>query len=473
MCAFAYVSARVRSGRSTRQAHAVVSGGPPYKIVCVLAFWPPIFVGPFLYVLGMADSAAHQQTEALDVLAGLFVAAPAGCSDSELADEMRTLQVMQNYLDGRFAESLGVFDARGGAAAEHTLSTQAWVRQHCLVSQTTAKGRLAVARRARTSDALRDAMSTGAIGFAHALVITRALDVLPPEAVGPAAEILVATARGADPSHLRRIADTIREAVAPQTLVTDTESVRDRRFLNISETLDGMFSIDGLLDPEAGALALAAVRALATPLGPDDSRTAQQRRADGFTEAIRAGLDAGTLPVTGGERPHLHLVVDFGRFLDGETPVAYTPTDSALAGETVRRILCDAQVTRIVTLGPSEVLDVGRATRTIPSAIRRALAIRDGGCVGHGCDRPPAFTDGHHVVHWCDGGATSLDNLALLCRSHHDLVHSGGWVLVRNGPGWAALPPRLAALNADAADDGVLLPLLPHPGLPLFEPLIV
>ena len=82
-------------------------------------------------------------------------------------------------------------------------------------------------------------------------------------------------------------------------------------------------------------------------------------------------------------------------------------------------------MTRVLTDGPSQPLDVGRRTRTIPPAIRRALVVRDGGCRAGGCDRPPAWTDAHHLRHWADGGPTTLDNLVLLCRRHHRLVHEG------------------------------------------------
>ena len=71
------------------------------------------------------------------------------------------------------------------------------------------------------------------------------------------------------------------------------------------------------------------------------------------------------------------------------------------------------------------ILDVGRRTRTIPPSLRRALEARDRGCRFPGCGS--RFTDGHHVRHWADGGATSLDNCLLLCRFHHRLVHEEGW----------------------------------------------
>jgi hypothetical protein len=88
-----------------------------------------------------------------------------------------------------------------------------------------------------------------------------------------------------------------------------------------------------------------------------------------------------------------------------------------------RQVACDSALTRIV-MGPgSEPLDVGRKTQVVPPAIRRALVARDRGCRFPGCDRPPGWCDAHHVVHWADGGSTSLGNLALLCRRHHRLIH--------------------------------------------------
>jgi predicted restriction endonuclease len=75
--------------------------------------------------------------------------------------------------------------------------------------------------------------------------------------------------------------------------------------------------------------------------------------------------------------------------------------------------------------GASEPLDVGRRTPVVSPAIRRAVIVRDAHCRFPGCDRPQSWCDAHHAVHWADGGPTSLQNLVLLCRAHHRLVHQG------------------------------------------------
>ena len=91
---------------------------------------------------------------------------------------------------------------------------------------------------------------------------------------------------------------------------------------------------------------------------------------------------------------------------------------------------------------PSQPLDVGRTSRVVQPAQRAALAVRDGGCVFPGCDRPLAWCEAHHLWHWLDGGPTDLANLLLLCRAHHRAVHDGGWQLARQPDGrLTATPP--------------------------------
>ncbi len=96
------------------------------------------------------------------------------------------------------------------------------------------------------------------------------------------------------------------------------------------------------------------------------------------------------------------------------------------SAETARRLACDASRVEVRHDSDGSVLDVGRRTRTIPPALRRALDARDRGCRFPGCGGL-RFTDAHHIVHWADGGETKLDNTLLLCRSHHRRVHEGGY----------------------------------------------
>jgi len=108
-------------------------------------------------------------------------------------------------------------------------------------------------------------------------------------------------------------------------------------------------------------------------------------------------------------------------------PRSHLDDGTHLSAETSRRLSCDCGVVRATHALGGSLLDVGRRTRTIPPAIRRALEIRDRGCRFPGCGR--RFAEGHHVTHWADGGETKLDNLVLLCRFHHRLVHEEGWAI--------------------------------------------
>jgi hypothetical protein len=109
-----------------------------------------------------------------------------------------------------------------------------------------------------------------------------------------------------------------------------------------------------------------------------------------------------------------------------EVPIhSHLHDGTRVSAETSRRLACDASVVEVRHDGDGRILDVGRRTRTIPPAIRRALEVRDRGCRFPGCGL--RFTDAHHVVHWADGGQTKLDNLVLLCRHHHRLLHEEGF----------------------------------------------
>ncbi|MFI5735528.1 DUF222 domain-containing protein [Kribbella sp. NPDC051587] len=117
-----------------------------------------------------------------------------------------------------------------------------------------------------------------------------------------------------------------------------------------------------------------------------------------------------------------------------------------LSASAVRLLACDAAILPIVLGGDSQPLDVGTEQRFVNKYIRRALNQRDKGCVV--CKAPPWMCHAHHLIHWADGGPTSLQNLALLCAVHHRAVHAGQWrVSVTDGvvevkrPAWADPPP--------------------------------
>ncbi|MEJ2888097.1 DUF222 domain-containing protein [Actinomycetospora aeridis] len=109
---------------------------------------------------------------------------------------------------------------------------------------------------------------------------------------------------------------------------------------------------------------------------------------------------------------------------------------------TLRRLACDADIIPVVLGTRSEPLDIGRRSRTVPDAIRRALAVRDQGCAFPGCTRRPRRCHAHHIRYWSHGGPTEIDNLVLLCTHHHQQIHHAGWhvEMIDHRP-WFTPPP--------------------------------
>jgi Domain of unknown function (DUF222)/HNH endonuclease len=220
----------------------------------------------------------------------------------------------------------------------------------------------------------------------------------------------------------------------------EAERARDRRRLTVTTTTFGMVRVDGDLDPENGETVLTALRAL---LDADRGRirteasTPAQRRADALGEICRRWLDGADRPSVGGERPHVTVIVDLDALEGRGGTRSELDHTGPIHPEVVRRLACDATVSRVLSKGASEPLDVGRRTPVVPSALRRAVVVRDRHCRFPGCDRPPPWCDAHHVTHWANGGPTALANLVLLCRRHHRLVHAPGsvkLVMDRGGP---------------------------------------
>ena len=116
-----------------------------------------------------------------------------------------------------------------------------------------------------------------------------------------------------------------------------------------------------------------------------------------------------------------------------------------LSAERARRLACDARILPSVMNGASLILDHGSSRRTASPAQRIALALRDKGCTAPFCDRPAAWCEAHHLVPWRVSQNTDLDNLALVCDAHHDLLHHDGWTItLENGRAVWHPPPQPA-----------------------------
>jgi hypothetical protein len=119
-----------------------------------------------------------------------------------------------------------------------------------------------------------------------------------------------------------------------------------------------------------------------------------------------------------------------------------------ISAETLRRVACDCGLLAQGGHGELSTVSIGRRSRSIPPAIRRALRLRDHGCRFPGCTHT-RFLHGHHIRHWLHGGETSVDNLVTLCPAHHHLIHEGGWSVTRTAAGeWVFSSPNGKPLPA-------------------------
>ena len=178
-------------------------------------------------------------------------------------------------------------------------------------------------------------------------------------------------------------------------------------------------------------------RGLASPADPSGGRAlapaAATAAASAETPTGHAVLEDACALRVSAETPAGHAVLEDACALrvSAETPAGHAALEDAdglrVSAETARRTACDAGTVVMQHAAGGSVLDVGRKTRTIPPALRRALQARDRQCRFPGCNARRC--DAHHVRHWADGGRTRLDNLVLLCRRHHRAVHEEGFTV--------------------------------------------
>jgi hypothetical protein len=244
------------------------------------------------------------------------------------------------------------------------------------------------------------------------------------------------------------------------------------------------------LTAEATAHWEAIFSSLAAPQHSDDQpdpRTADQRRHDALLEAAQRVLRSADLPWTGGAPvtvlatitiselvaaarhatsnsetqsgssgagldplPDLHLEglaaeagLDLAGLLGADTAgLGYLAHGQSISASALLHLACDAQIVPVIFSDTGGILAYGRERRLASVGQRLALAARDGGCSFPGCDRPPAWTEVHHVTEWITGGPTDLDNMTLLCGHHHRTFEKAGWrVHIEDGVPWWTPPP--------------------------------
>jgi hypothetical protein len=360
---------------------------------------------------------------------------------SELGHRLKTLRGAINRLEAESARTLEVFDRTQAYAASGSLSAASWLRHRCNLSYGAASDQVQLARRLPELPRAQAAFAAGEVSPAHLSLISRTADQVGIEPVREQEEVLVEAARQLDPRMFRQVTVHLRHCLDPEGALKDANQAHERRALYLSETMDGVFVLNGTLDAEGGAILRAALAAVEGKPVAGDRRGACQRRADALVDLGRHRLDAGDLPTSGCQRPHLTVTADLDTLAGEPAAAGVLNWEQLVPAETIRRLACDCSVTPMVTGPDGEPLSVGRARRTIPAPMRRAIVLRDRHCRFPGCDRPVAWADGHHLRHWIDGGPTAMWNVWLLCRRHHRLVHEGGWRLERKADVLVAIPP--------------------------------
>jgi hypothetical protein len=372
------------------------------------------------------------------------------CSDATIEADVAEIKTAIRSLEVECARRIAELERRRSFERDGHLSIASWVESRFGETWSQAAREVRLARGLDQLPDVRAALSGGDMATSAALTLVAARET-DPEAFDRSADALLEAAMRLPARGLRMAVEHWRSETDRERVLREDAERFERRGLNAKPTADGMVRVDGILVPETGGSFLTALRSITDhwARSRDDARSPAQRRADALGEMCRRWLHDPDRPSIAGERPHVTVVVDLEtletasaadsarpkRSSNGMTQASGNSTSEGirLPGAAVRRLACDAAVSRVVVSGRSEPLDVGRTARVVPSSLRRALAVRDGGCAFPTCDRPVGWCDAHHVRHWADGGSTELSNLVLLCRRHHTVTHDGFRIEVLDG----------------------------------------
>ena len=328
----------------------------------------------------------------------------------------------------RWLELVAEFDARGGWAEWGVKSCAHWLSWRCSIGLGTAREHVRVAQRLRELPLIRETFSRGELSYCKVRALSRV-------ATAETEPGLLEIARHATGAQLEKLVRCYSGALS--ATLGAAQRAHEQRYLRWSWDDDGSLRIEGRLPAEAGALVVNAVRALEDAPGEGDEYVASPAgacRADALVAMARGALAQPAAERDGPDPCELVVHVDARTLVSDEVVERCHVADGpALAPETARRLGCDAAVVRIVERD-GQPLTVGRRTRAIPPALRRALRSRDRGCRFPGCTHE-RFLHAHHIQHWAKGGPTSLENLVQLCSFHHRLVHEGGFRVESAGRG--------------------------------------
>jgi hypothetical protein len=387
-----------------------------------------------------------------------FVSTPSPeMTPAELGAHLVGLRHGIDVLELDFSTSAASFSATDEYETQGSISPIDWIRHNCHMSSNAAARAVTAGGHAGRLPASVSALDAGEIGFAHFSLLASVSRSLSAKPAAAGLEGLPGE-DGADPADLtspgnplkfdeRALLELAREhsvgrfgfdctqarhAYDAAAVLQEHVTSAERNRCEFIDCEGGFLAFRGFFDPIAAATLKAGIYPFARPTGAYDDRPLQRRLADALVEVVSHAQDLGVVPGSGGERAHLQLTASVETVMGLEgAPGGDLEYAGAVPAATVQRLACDARIRRVL-LGPnSAVIDVGRALRLPGPAARAALRARSGGCQWPKCDRPTPYTNAHHLVHWGQGGSTDVENLVLLCRRHHWLIHEGGWQLAK------------------------------------------
>jgi hypothetical protein len=360
----------------------------------------------------------------------------------------------------RFLMLVGQYDEHECWAYHGCCSCAHWLNWRCGIGMHAAREKVRVARALPGLPEVSAAFAAGRISFSKVRALTR---IATPE---NEADLLNVALHGTA-AHMDKLVRVYRRVDRVEA-ARRALAAHQRRVLHCYWDDDGSFVLrarvpgevgelirraleaaqDLLFDEPTGGLYDLKMRAAEAPPPPEPELVAERnaaRRADALrllAEHFLSSPPAGTESIAQAERYQVSVHIDQRLLAEGTDEDVDTEAPRRcglgrarrLARDTARRLACEAPRVGVVDDENGEPLSVGRKTRALPPAIRRALEARDGGCRFPGCTHE-RFTEGHHVQHWADGGETKLSNLVTLCRHHHRLIHEGGFAVRRTDDG--------------------------------------
>jgi hypothetical protein len=345
-------------------------------------------------------------------------------------DESLLSERLVNAATAYAAVCQDAFDRSGLWGVVGAPSAANWLAERTGASRRLHKGRIADGVALRLLPTVVDPAAAGLVPAENLRHLSTAAATFPAFAVRDEAVLVPQAATLAAREHRAAVNVWLSHAGdASDQLEPVKEPVSE---LFLSETSDGVRHLTGTLVGEDGETVAAAIEAIVDPLlraardhDPSvEAKPGSVLRAMALVDLCAQSLRHEPSDASAPDRYRVAVVV----------PWDATEPDRPVGA-------CDCTAYRVVLGAAGEVLDIGRSTQRWSTAIRRAITIRDGGCVFPGCDRKPAWTDIHHCEHWEHGGRTSVDNGALLCRRHHTFIHKDHWsVAIDHGRPCVRLP---------------------------------